>query len=202
MNKAVEKSCPRTVALSDGEIQLRHMTRGDEVSVLEFARALPAHDLLFMRRNITEPKVVEAWANEAAGNNLTTLLAVRGDNIVGCVAIVRDDLSWSPHVGELRLVVASQMRGKGLGRALTQESIALALRLGVEKLMALMTVDQHVAIGIFEGLGFQAEAVLRGHVKDLQGAKHDVVVLSLEITKYLERMQTYGDMARHTNESR
>jgi L-amino acid N-acyltransferase YncA len=195
MKRAVEKSCPRAVALSDGEVQLRYMARGDEASVLKFARALPAHDLLFMRRNISEPKVVEAWANENAGNNLTTLLAVREDSIVGCVAIVRDDLSWSPHVGELRLVVASQMRGKGLGRALTQESIVLALSLGVEKLMALMTVDQHVAIAIFEGLGFQAEAVLRGHVKDLQGTKHDVVVLSLEITKYLERLQTYGDIA-------
>ena len=195
MKAAVEKSGPRTVVLSDGEAQLRHMTRGDDAAVLEFARALPAHDLLFMRRNIREPKVVEAWAKETAGNKLTTVLAVHEDSIVGCVAIVRDDLSWSPHVGELRLVVASQMRGKGLGRALTQEAIAIALSLGVEKLTALMTVDQHGAIAIFEGLGFQAEAVLRGHVKDLQGTKHDVVILSLEITKYLERLQTYGDMA-------
>jgi len=195
MKAAVEKSGPRTVVLSDGEAQLRHMTRGDDAAVLKFARALPAHDLLFMRRNIREPKVVEAWAKETAGNKLTTVLAVHEDSIVGCVAIVRDDLSWSPHVGELRLVVASQMRGKGLGRALTQEAIAIALSLGVEKLTALMTVDQHGAIAIFEGLGFQAEAVLRGHVKDLQGTKHDVVILSLEITKYLERLQTYGDMA-------
>jgi L-amino acid N-acyltransferase YncA len=187
-----EKSYPRSLALSDGEVQLRYMTRGDETSVLKFARALPPHDLLFMRRNISEPKVVEAWANEAATNALTTLLAIREDSIIGCVAIVRDELSWSPHVGEVRLVVASHMRGKGLGRALTQESIGLALGRGVEKLMALMTVDQHGAIAIFEGLGFQAEAVLREHVRDLNGIKHDVVVLSHEIKKYLERMQTFG----------
>jgi len=189
------KVYPRSLAISDGEIELRFMARGDEGKVLAFARALPPHDLLFMRRNISEPKVVEAWANEAATDNLTTLLAIRGQSVVGCVAIVRDELSWSPHVGELRLVVASQMRGKGLGRALTQESIALALGLGVEKLVALMTVDQHGAIAIFEGLGFQAEAVLREHVKDMNGVKHDVVMLSHEIKRYLERMQTYGAVA-------
>jgi L-amino acid N-acyltransferase YncA len=190
-----KKVYPRSLAISDGEIELRFMARGDEGRVLTFARALPPHDLLFMRRNISEPKVVEAWANEAATDNLTTLLAIRGQSVVGCVAIVRDELSWSPHVGELRLVVASQMRGKGLGRALTQESIALALGLGVEKLVALMTVDQHGAIAIFEGLGFQAEAVLREHVKDKNGVKHDVVMLSHEIKRYLERMQTYGAAA-------
>jgi len=151
---------PRSLAIADGEIELRFMARGDEGRVLTFARALPPHDLLFMRRNISELKVVEAWANEAATDNLTTLLAIRGQSVVGCVAIVRDELSWSPHVGELRLVVASQMRGKGLGRALTQESIAF-----------------------------------REHVKDVNGVKHDVVMLSHDIKRYLERMQTFGAVA-------
>lgn len=192
MNDNVKISYPRTLTLEDGDVQLRYMTADDEGAVLSFAQSLDPHDLLFMRRNITNPKVVGAWARQAVAEELITLLAIRDTAIVGCVAIVRDELSWSPHVGELRLVVGGEMRGKGLGRILTQECFALAIGLGLEKLVAFMTVDQRAAISVFEGLGFKAEAVLREHVKDLSGAKHDVVVLGHDVEKYLGRMEAYG----------
>jgi len=192
MTETIEVSYPRALAVADGDVELRCMNSGDEGAILDFARALAPHDLLFMRRNISEPKVVAAWTKEALAGNLTTLLAIRQGLIVGCIAIVRDELSWSPHVGELRLLVATQMRGKGLGRALTQHSFAVALSLGLEKLMAYMTVDQRGAIAVFEGLGFQAEAVLREHVKDLKNVKHDVAVLSFDVAKYFGRMQALG----------
>jgi N-acetylglutamate synthase-like GNAT family acetyltransferase len=192
MTESTDNPYPRSLQITDGEVQVRHMTHGDEDAVLDFARALPPHDLLFMRRNISEPKVVAAWTKEAVAGNLTTLLAFRDAAIVGCVAIVRDELSWSPHVGELRLVVAYEMRGKGLGRALTRDSFAVALGLGLEKLMAFMTVDQRGAIAVFEGLGFQAEAVLREHVKDLKNIKHDVAVLSYDVARHFGRMQALG----------
>ena len=38
--------------------------------------------------------------------------------VVATTAIVRDQLSWSPHVAEIRVLVSPDMRGKGLGRAL------------------------------------------------------------------------------------
>jgi RimJ/RimL family protein N-acetyltransferase len=195
MSESVEVTHPRTLALSDGEVEVRLMNCADEAAILEFARALVPHDLLFMRRNISEPKVVAAWVKEAQAGNLTTLLAIRQGRIVGCIAIVRDELSWSPHVGELRLIVAPQLRGKGLGRALTQLSFAVALGLGLEKLMAYMTVDQRGAIAVFEGLGFVPEAVLRDHVKDLKNVKHDVAVLAMDVVKYFGRMQALGVVA-------
>src|SRR5438045_6375799 len=34
---------------------------------------------------------------------------------------VRDTHSWSPHVGEIRMVVSLDVRGQGVGRALSQE---------------------------------------------------------------------------------
>ena len=192
MTESIEVSYPQALAVADGEVEVRCVNSGDEAAILDFARALAPHDLLFMPRNISEPKVVAAWTKEALAGKLTTLLAIREGSIVGCVAIVRDELSWSPHVGELRLVVATQMRGKGLGRALAQHSFAVALSLGLEKLMAYMTVDQRGAIAVFEGLGFQAEAVLREQVKDLQNVKHDVAVLSCDVAKYFGRMQAYS----------
>jgi hypothetical protein len=52
---------PRNVELGHSQIEMRLMTPADEQSVLEFAGTLPAHDLLFLRRDITQPKVLSAW---------------------------------------------------------------------------------------------------------------------------------------------
>jgi hypothetical protein len=50
-----------------------------------------------------------------------------GGELVGCTAIVIDAMSWSRHVGELRVMVGPPWRGRGLGRVLIQESFVLAL---------------------------------------------------------------------------
>ena len=92
----------------------------------------------------------------------------------------------------MRLVVDHKIRGKGLGRALAQECFALALGLGIEKLIAYMTVDQQGAIAVFEELGFHAEALLREHVQDRNGTRHDVVMLSHDVNKFLARMEAFG----------
>jgi RimJ/RimL family protein N-acetyltransferase len=123
---------------------------------------------------------------------LATLLALSDDEVVGCATLVRDDLSWSRHVGELRVIVVPAMRGKGLGHQLTQECFALALELGLEKLTAQMTVDQRGAIAVFEALGFRPEALLRDQVKDRDGKMHDIVVLGHDVAGVQATFEAYG----------
>jgi RimJ/RimL family protein N-acetyltransferase len=186
------RSYPRHIATDAGDIEFRLMAQSDEAAVLDFAQKLPAHDLLFLPRNISEPKVLAAWIKEIERGAITSLLAVMAGRVVGCGTIVRDPLSWSPHVGEIRMVVSTDVRGQGVGRALSQETFALALGGGLEKLMVQMTVDQVGAIAIFEGLGFRAEALLRDHVRDLAGRKHDIVVLGHNVAQVAAQMEAYG----------
>ena len=186
------RSYPRRAATEAGEIEIRLMSQADEAAVLAFAQNLPVHDLLFLPRDISEPKVLGAWVKEIERGAITSLLAVKGDKVVGCGTLVRDPQSWSPHVGEIRNVVSSDVRGQGVGRALSQETFALALSAGLEKLMVQMTVDQTGAIAIFEGLGFKAEALLRDHVKDKTGRNHDIVVLGHNVAQVRAQMEAYG----------
>jgi hypothetical protein len=58
------RSYPRHVKTDAGEIEFRLMSRADEAAVLDFAQKLPTHDLLFLPRNISEPKVLSAWIKE------------------------------------------------------------------------------------------------------------------------------------------
>jgi len=190
------RSYPRRVATDAGDIEFRLMARADEAAVLAFAQELPTHDLLFLPRNISQPKVLSAWINEIEGGAITSLLAVQdgqGDGqVVGCGTLVRDPHSWSPHVGEIRMVVSLDVRGQGVGRALSQETFALALGAGLEKLSVQMTVDQQAAIALFESLGFKAEALLRDHVRDVDGRTHDIVVLGHNIAQVQAQLDAYG----------
>src|ERR1017187_7254693 len=183
---------PGRVPPGAGEMEFRLMSPADEAAVLDFARKLPVHDLLFLPRNISEPKVLAAWIKEIERGAITSLLAVKAGRVVGCGTLVRDPMSWSPHVGEIRNVVSSDVRGQGVGRALSQETFALALSAGLEKLLVQMTVDQTGAIAIFEGLGFKAEALLRDHVRDKAGKKHDIVVLGHNVAQVRAQMEAYG----------
>jgi GNAT superfamily N-acetyltransferase len=186
------RAYPRMMETDVGEIELRPMTRADEQAVLAFARKLPTHDLLFLPRNISEPKVLIAWINEIERGSITSLLAIWGESVVGCGTIVRDPHSWSPHVGEIRMVVLPDVRGTGVGRVLSQETFALALGAGREKPSVQMTVDQKAAIALFESLGFKAEALLRDHVRDAAGKKHDIVMLGHNVAQFRAQMEAYG----------
>ncbi|MBJ2157260.1 GNAT family N-acetyltransferase [Variovorax sp. IB41] len=186
------RNYPRMVPNGDGDIELRLMTAYDAPAVLAFAKALPAHDLLFLPRDITEPKVMGAWVRAIERGDIDSVLAVRGSTVLGCAAVIRDPHSWSDHVAELRVLVAPALRGSGLGQQLAQEGCALAVERGQEKIVAQMTVDQRGAIAVFQALGFRPEALLSKHVKDRQGQAHDLVVLSNDVAQFEAQMRAYG----------
>lgn len=186
------RAYPRKVSLGGETITLRPMNGMDRAALLAFARALPSHDLLFLPVDITRPTVLDGWVDAIERGAVTTVLADRDGVVLGYAAVDRGHLDWSPHVAELRVLVAGGMRGKGLGRLLTQEAFALALELGIEKMVAQMTVDQKGAISVFEGMGFRPEALLRDHVQDREGKKHDLLILSHDVARFQWQMDAYG----------
>lgn len=191
MKKPATRSYPRRLDLNGTAVDFRLMTADDGPALSQFMAELPVHDLLFVRRNISHPKVIKAWL-DALGQSVTSLVAYAGDRMVGCSAVVVDSCSWSPHVGDLRILVAPDWRGAGLGSVLIRESINLAVSQGLEKLTVQMTVDQSVAINAFEKLGFVPESVLRNHVKDHDGHTYDLALLSLEVNELTARASGKG----------
>ena len=181
-----------TVSLNGAEFVLRKMTPSDRDGLLAFAKALAPHDLLFLRRDITQSKVVEAWIEATEAGAFATLLAEKDGVIVGNVALYTDPLSWSPHVGDLRVMVADAARKHGLGRFLVEQGFRIALDKGLKKLTAQMTVDQKAAITVFEELGFRGEALLKDQVQDSSGTLHDLVTLSCDVESATNRLAAYG----------
>lgn len=174
---------PATAQVAGRPITLRLMERSDGEAMLAFARSLPEHDLLFLRRDITQPEQVAVWLERIESGLARSLLLLDEGEIAGYATVDRNDLPWSPHVAELRVLVAPEMREQGVGRVMTEEAFRIALGMQVEKIIAQMTIDQQQAINVFRTLGFKPEAVLRDHVKDREGEKHDLVILSHDVAE-------------------
>jgi hypothetical protein len=61
---------PKQLQLRDGrQVSVRKMTPEDKSAILEFARRLPEEDLLFLRTDITDPSVVDAWIEDLRKGN-------------------------------------------------------------------------------------------------------------------------------------
>ncbi len=184
---------PRPIALSDGsEITLRLLRQVDVEALLAFTQSLSDHDLLFLRTDITDAGVVADWLDNIESGRIITIIAERDRRIFGYGSLHLSNTPWSQHVGELRVLISDTMRGKGLGRALTDAIFAQALDRNIEKMVAQMTIDQKGAIATFEELGFKAEALLRDHVKDRNGEKHDLLVYSHDVHEFQSQMDAYG----------
>jgi len=188
----MSRTYPRTVACGDAKVEVARMTGGDRAALVDFVATLPPQDLLFVPRDLRHPKVVDAWMRSLDAGELVSLVARSDGAMVGCTAILVDELSWSKHVGELRVLLGPAWRGRGLGRVLIQECFAQALELGLTKLVAQMTVDQRAAIAVFEELGFRAEALLSKHVADRDGKLHDLVLLAHDVDAVRGRMEALG----------
>lgn len=183
---------PKTVDCGGTPIVLTPFEALHLGAVRTFTQSLPAHDLLFLARDIQHPKVISAWISSIADGEISSLIALDGEKVVGTTAIVRDPLGWSAHVAELRILIAEDMRGKGLGRILLQHCFTDAIDNGAEKLMARMTPDQRGAIALFEEMGFRGEAMLRDHVRDREGNIYDLAILSLDVARVGAQHGAFG----------
>lgn len=184
---------PKQAELRGGQmVTLRLMTPEDAGLLHEFFCRIPAADLLFLRRDVTQRAVIDQWAERVRRGQVVTVFALQGNKLVGEASLHTNSVPWSEHVGEVRVVVDQNSRLGGLGTRLTSEVFLLAIQRGIGKIVAEMTIEQKAAIAVFQKLGFRVEGLLRNHVRDRAGAPHDLVLMGHETQEFYEQMQAYG----------
>lgn len=157
-------------------------------AVHAFFSRVPESDHSSFAEDVFEPGLMQSWLMDERGRRA---VALDGDRVVGYVAVL-PLVGWSSHVGSLRLVVDPAARGKGVGRALARHGLLTGLELGLTKLVVEVVADAEPAIGMFQALGFEPEALLRDHVRDKQGDLRDLVVLSHLVEGTWSGMATAG----------
>jgi RimJ/RimL family protein N-acetyltransferase len=180
----VRRTYPWTTSVDGVRLTFRLMEPTDREAILEFARALPNDDLMFLRTDITEAKTVETWMNQIKAGRSTSVVAETDGKIAGYATIHTNDAIWTRHVGELRVLVGLDYRGVGLGKRLTNEAFAIAKDLGLKKITAQMPTEQRGARQVFERLGFRPEALLADHVMSRDGHTHDLLIMSYDVAGF------------------
>lgn len=179
----------RELEIAGTDVTIRRFHPEDRDAMQRFAEQLSEHDLLFLGRDLKNRKVISAWLERIDDGRIDSLIAVGPDGrILASTALIRDSFGWSPHVGEVRLLVASEMRGRGLGRRMLREMFRIAVEHDLKKLTARMTPDQTGAIALFQSLGFRAEALLKDHVMRSDGEVHDLAFFSQDVSRVAKQL--------------
>jgi RimJ/RimL family protein N-acetyltransferase len=173
------ESYPREIKLGDGRtVVLRLMRKSDRDAVVQFARSLPPDSLLFLRKDITDPEVVDEWVRDIERGRTVTVLAETDSEMLAYGALWLDETFWGRHLGEIRVLVRPDYRGLGIGLQLASDVFAIAKAMGIEKIIARMTPEQERTRARLERLGFTKEALLKGFVLDREGKARDLLVMS------------------------
>jgi L-amino acid N-acyltransferase YncA len=181
---------PQTLTLKDKtQVLVKPVETGDAPAVLEFYRALPEEDRLYLRDDVTKPEWLERFIAHVKAGEVVSLIAEQGGKVVGEASLYRALHGWTAHVGEIRVSVEPRLRRSGLGSALARDLVKVAVGLGVEKMIVQMVENQKPARRLFDKLGFRQEAVLKGHVKDIHGIKRDLVIASNDVSHLWEAME-------------
>lgn len=181
-----KRTYPWTTTVKNKPITFRLMERKDRENALKFAQDLPEDDLLFLSIDITNPSDLDGWLASIEKNQAVTVLAEADGQFIGYGSLSYNQLRWTRHMGEIRLLVSPNYRGLGLGKLLVNEVFGLAQELGLSKLVAHMASDQKGAIQVFEHLGFKPEALLADQVIDRKDHTHDLIVMSYDVSGFSE----------------
>jgi ribosomal protein S18 acetylase RimI-like enzyme len=168
-------------------MEIRRIEPGDRGALERFLDEIPDADRTFLKEDVADPDVVAAWVLPGDARSI----AVEGGDVVGYVAVIALH-GWSSHVGEVRIVVDPDHRGRGVGQALARHAVLEALELGVAKLVVEVIADQEALIAMFVALGFEPEALLIDHVRDRSGELRDLLVLAHTVAEQWALMAAAG----------
>jgi L-amino acid N-acyltransferase YncA len=168
-------------------MEIRPIQTDDQDGMKRFLHRIPEGDRTFFKENVDDPEVVDAWVRPGAARSI----AVDGDAVIGYVAVVPLQ-GWSSHVGEVRVIVDPERRGRGIGRALARHAVLQALELGLTKMMVEVVADQEPTIAMFRSHGFDPEALFKDHVRDADGELRDLMILAYAVEESHAAMAAVG----------
>jgi ribosomal protein S18 acetylase RimI-like enzyme len=169
-------------------MEVRRIEPADRPALERFLAAIPDADRTFLKEDVGDPDVVATWVRPGEARSI----AVRDDGEVAGYLAVIPLHGWSSHVGELRLVVAPDERGQGVGRTLARHAVLEALALDLAKLVVEVIADQEALVAMFRALGFEPEALLADHVRVRSGDLRDLLVLAHSVEQQWASMSTAG----------
>jgi len=186
---------PRVVKLRNGdEVILRTLRKGDRQLVIDFFKNLTKQDRLFLRHDVTELERIDARLEKIDYDRLIPIIAEKDGKIIADAELEQSVHGWRRHIGEIRVVVATNFQRLGLGELMVRELLQIAAEKGLEKIEAKMMEQQEGALGVMTRLGFEKVAEIPDYAKDLDGKRHNMYIMLYDLSEIQHRMQDAGHL--------
>jgi len=183
---------PKELILKNSkEVELRLLTEEDFDKLVDFFQKLPVKDRMYLRIDVMKRGNILKRFGTIDYKNMFPVIALAGEKIIAIGTMFRSQFGWMRNLGELRVVVSPEYQREGLCTILTKELFFHSLTTDMYKIQAELMENQKSAISCFERLGFKKEAVLKKHVTDIKGNRHNLIIMSLDIQEMWLLMEDY-----------
>lgn len=156
---------------------VRDAARSDAASLCAFAVALFEERLPVLYTRNAPPTVDQqiAFIDEMATPRSKLFVAMSPDaRVIGMLDFHGEQRAEAAHGGQLGMSVAHGFRGCGVGRRLLEALFAWAPDAGISRIELQVFATNAIAVGLYEGCGFEHEGRRRKAVRTVLG---DVDVL-------------------------
>lgn len=161
--------------LKDGtRILIRPLTKDDKKGLSDLFLPVPFEERRYMRHNINDPAIIEQWIDEIDYDQVFPLVAVVNDRIVGDTTIHFRSGS-ARHRADIRIFLAKDFRGRGLGTRLIQGVVEIAKRRSIFILEVQIVRDLIHDIKALEKLGFESVCIYDDFFMLPDGELRDIV---------------------------
>ena len=173
---------PLTVRLRDGtECMVRPWAKKDELKLQKFFQAVPEAERLFIKKQVTDRKLLHEWCCRADFEQNLPLLMLHGQKVIGEVTLHQRLGGWKRHIGMVTVLTHPEYRGRDVAKILLEEIVKVAGHLGLKSLEVELNGERQVAIRAMEHLGFHQLYRLPDYVLDMESRPHDYVVMGLDL---------------------
>lgn len=172
---------PRVFATNNGTlVSARPMESGDGDALFSFFQKVPEEDRAYLKEDVTSPVVISEWADHLDYARVLPILVMKDDRVIADGTLHRRRPSVRRHVGEVRITVDPEFRNQGIGRHLLRMLLEYAESNLLQKaIIEIVAEKEEPARRAAQRLGFSEAAVLEGHIRDIDGSTHDLVIMEM-----------------------
>lgn len=175
------------VNLNNGKrVLLRPLLEEDQERLYKLFAEASEDDTKFLKDDVKQPETVGRWIGNLDYERVMPLVAYCDDRLVGDVAVYRGTKTVR-HVGEIRIFLAQDFRGVGLGSKMLQEMFEVAKKADLAFLRAEVILDHVKVVKAFRRLGFDLRCTLDDYFMRRDGVTHDIALM----VKRLNRPEEY-----------
>ncbi|MDI6854583.1 MAG: GNAT family N-acetyltransferase [Deltaproteobacteria bacterium] len=173
------------VTLKNGKrVMFRFLNEQDRDTLIQMFQEAPEEDTRYLKQDVKNINLVNFWIDHINYRKVLPLVAVdlESNRLVADATLHRGKHA-AKHIGEIRIFVCRAFRNLGLGSAMLEELINLAMKEGLQWLKAEIIADHKKVIKAFREKGFETRATLEDYFIRKDGMTHDVVLMMRPVVK-------------------